>query len=88
MSITIDGAGRLVIPKSIRDELNLVSGTELEINATGTEIRLRPAGREQSLIRKSGVLVHHGTGKADLDIAAFIRAERQKGAVSEVGDGA
>ena len=88
MSITIDGAGRLVIPKSIRDELNLVPGSELEIDTSGTEIRLRLAGSEPSLIRKSGVLVHHGAGKADLDIAAFIRAERQKGAASEAGDGA
>lgn len=85
MSITIDGAGRLVIPKSIRDELNLVPGSELEIDASGTEIRLRLAGSEPSLIRKSGVLVHHGAGKADVDIAAFIRAEREKGAAAEVG---
>ncbi len=85
MSITIDGAGRLVIPKSIRDELNLVPGSELEIDASGTEIRLRLAGTEPRLIRKNGVLVHHGTGKADLDIAAFIRAERERGTASEVG---
>ncbi len=85
MSIPIDGAGRLVIPKSIRDELNLVPGSELEIDASGTEIRLRLAGSEPSLIRKSGVVVHHGAGKADVDIAAFIHAEREKGAAAEVG---
>jgi len=66
MSITIDGAGRLVISKSIRDELNLVPGSEIEIDTSGTEIRLRLAAAEPSFVRKSGVLVHHGPGKADL----------------------
>jgi AbrB family looped-hinge helix DNA binding protein len=33
MRTTIDAAGRLVVPKPLRDELGLESGTELELEA-------------------------------------------------------
>jgi len=60
MSITIDRAGRLVIPKGIRDEMNLVPGSELEIDADGNEIP-KEACRESlrrvgSLGLRSGVI--------------------------------
>ncbi len=76
MTITIDRAGRMVIPKAIRDRLNLLPGTELEIEARGGEIKLKVSGTEPSLIRKGEVLVHHGTEKVDLDLAEFIRSGR------------
>lgn len=38
MTITIGGAGRIVVPKRLRERFNLVAGTELEIE------RLRPEG--------------------------------------------
>ena len=56
MSITIDQAGRVVILKAIRDQLHLVAGSELEVDASGTEIRLRVADLEPSLIQKRGLL--------------------------------
>ena len=33
MRTTIDAAGRLVVPKSLRDELGFAAGTELEVTA-------------------------------------------------------
>jgi AbrB family looped-hinge helix DNA binding protein len=33
MRTTIDAAGRLVVPKGLRDELGFVAGTELELEA-------------------------------------------------------
>lgn len=33
MRTTIDGAGRLVVPKPLRDELGFAPGTELEVDA-------------------------------------------------------
>lgn len=77
MKTTIDKAGRTVIPKSIRDELNLFPGAELEVESLGGEVRLRVTGAESALIRKRGVLIHHGSGAASLDIAGFIRGERE-----------
>ena len=77
MTITIDGAGRIVVPKSLRDRFNLVAGTELEIEAGGDCLQLRRVDAEPALVRKKGILVHHGGARTDLDVAAFIRAERE-----------
>ena len=86
MSVTIDRAGRLVIPKKIRDEMNLVPGSELEIDSEDGEIRLRLAGIAPRLIRKDGVLVFDGGGsESDIDIADFINKERDKRSLALAG---
>lgn len=82
MSITIDQTGRVVIPKAIRDQLHLVSGSELEIDTSGNEIRLRVADLEPSLIQKRGLLIHHGTKQSDLEISDFLRNERENRSTS------
>ena len=76
MITTIDRAGRIVIPKSLRERFNLVAGTELEIEAGGDRLQLRRVDAEPALVRKKGILVHRGGGRTDLDVGAFIRAER------------
>lgn len=43
MRIPIDSVGRLVVPKSLRDELGIVGPTELEIEARDGVIELAPA---------------------------------------------
>jgi len=55
MRATIDAAGRVVIPKSLRTELGLVPG-EVEIVRDGAGVRVTPvAGR--GLERRAGRLV-------------------------------
>jgi len=82
MTITIDPAGRVVIPKPIRDELCLESGTELEVETRGNEIRLRAPSTESCLVEKRGVLVFDGGEGSDIDVAEFINRERNARAVS------
>lgn len=76
MIVTIDNAGRLVVPKSLREQFNLTPGCDLEIEPLGDGIRLRRAATEPALVRKKGILVHHGTTRNALDIGDFVRAER------------
>ena len=76
MTITIDRAGRIVVPKRLRERFNLVAGTELELTAGADCLQLRRVDAEPALVRKKGVLVHHGGTRLDLDVAAFMRAER------------
>lgn len=76
MITTIDRTGRIVVPKSLRERFNLVAGTELEIEAGADRLQLRRVDAEPALVRKKGILVHHGGARTDLDVAAFIRAER------------
>lgn len=75
--ITIDHAGRLVVPKRLRERFSLVAGSELEIDVAGDGPKLRKIGRKPSLVRKRGVLVHHGDVRSAIDVGQFIQAERE-----------
>ena len=74
--VTIDRAGRIVVPKSLRERFNLVAGVQLEMEAGGDFLQLRRVDAEPALVRKKGILVHQGGTCPDLDVAGFIRAER------------
>ena len=76
MIVTIDNAGRLVVPKPLREQFNLTPGCELRIEAAADGITLRRSDAEPTLVRKQGILVHHGAARSTLDIGAFVRAER------------
>jgi len=77
MKTTIDAAGRLVVPKSLRDQFHLVPGSELEIEPTGDGVIIRPVDRGPALVSHGVVLVHHGPQPVDIDIAAFVRQDRE-----------
>ena len=77
MRTTIDRAGRLVVPKPLRERFHLAPGSELEIEPTSDGIIIRPVDRGPALVDREGVLVHHGPRPAELDIAAFVREERE-----------
>ncbi len=83
MSITIDRAGRIVVPKAFRDRFGFHPGTELEIEAVADGLRLRARDSAPAFIEKEGILVHHAAGPAlDVDVAAFINSERDGRAAS------
>ncbi|MCZ0945450.1 MAG: AbrB/MazE/SpoVT family DNA-binding domain-containing protein [Gammaproteobacteria bacterium] len=77
MVVTIDNAGRLVVPKALRERFNLTPGCELEIEPAANGITLRRVDEEPTLVRKQGILVHHGSTHASVDIGEFVRAERK-----------
>lgn len=45
MRITIDGAGRVVIPKPLRDQLGLVAGMELEVDLVDDHLEIAAPSR-------------------------------------------
>ena len=49
--LSIDPAGRLVIPKEIRDRYGFRAGYTLEMEDTGTEVILRPATEPEVILR-------------------------------------
>jgi len=57
MRTTIDSAGRLVVPKALRDELRLEGGTLVEITLRDGRIELQPVATPMRLVRRSGRLV-------------------------------
>lgn len=74
-TISIDSAGRVVLPKAIRDRLCLRAGTKLKAEVIADRVELTPlADEEVKLVRKGKRLVLARTGKSP-DAAAAIRAE-------------
>lgn len=55
MRTTIDKAGRLVIPRSLRDHIGMTAG-EVELTSDGAGIRIEPVAGE-GLVEESGRLV-------------------------------
>ena len=53
MQATIDRAGRIVIPKQIRDALGLTPDTELEITIDGGGVRLEPVPHRERPVEES-----------------------------------
>ena len=77
MRTTIDKAGRLVIPKQLRDHLGLRPG-EVEVTADGAALRVEPVASE-SLVEESGFLVIPASGErlTDKDVQALRDADRR-----------
>jgi len=53
----IDKAGRVVLPKSIRDALGLLPGTTVDISPYGAGVQIVPAGRTARIVEEDGRLV-------------------------------
>jgi AbrB family looped-hinge helix DNA binding protein len=58
--ITIDGAGRLVIPKAMRTRLQLVPGRRLRVIEDGGRLVLEPAEDVSKPVEVNGLLVIRG----------------------------
>jgi len=78
--LTMDSAGRVVIPKPLRDQLDLAPGDTLELETSGESLTLRPTRGTAPLSKEKGVWVFR-TGQllpasvAD-DVLDRVRGER------------
>lgn len=81
-TVTIDKAGRVVIPKEVRDELRLEAGDTLTLESDGERVTLRPVRGGTPLQKERGVWVFRGGGPLSLDEANHIvedaRAQRDR----------
>ncbi|MEO5704663.1 MAG: AbrB/MazE/SpoVT family DNA-binding domain-containing protein [Candidatus Limnocylindrales bacterium] len=57
MRTTIDAAGRIVVPKAIREELALYGGQELEVTAVDGRIEMEIPQTPMHLEERGGILV-------------------------------
>ena len=63
MRTAIDAAGRVIVPKALRDELGLAPGRELEIRARDGALVIEPLPTPVKLVRKGKRLVAKPDGK-------------------------
>ena len=78
MEATIDHAGRIVVPKPLRDALGLTPGTKLDVSVYGAGLQIVPSGRTARLVEEDGVLVATGETRIDDDdVFALIDALRR-----------
>lgn len=78
--LMLDRAGRIVLPKPIRDELNLCAGDVLELETSGTKITLQPVRPASALQKERGVWVYRTGEKLPVSVVEEtrrqVRAER------------
>ena len=92
MKSTIDSAGRLLLPKPIRDAAKLEGGTEVEIRIAGDHLEIEPVPLEVSLVQKGDFIVAVPTGTLGKKLSAEeveeVRSEisRERGGVPDSDD--
>jgi AbrB family looped-hinge helix DNA binding protein len=80
--LTIDKAGRVVLPKPIRDALQINPGDSLELESQDDQIILRPARGKARMYKKQGMWVLHGETSLPPDVVEDtvrrVRRERER----------
>lgn len=86
--LVIDKAGRVVIPKPLREALHLEPGDALEMDSVGEQITLRPVRGARPLTKENGVWVFHSgqplSASATDNMLESIRGERD---IANLGKG-
>jgi AbrB family looped-hinge helix DNA binding protein len=77
-TVTIDKAGRIIIPKKVRDELRLEPGDSLTLESRGEQVILRPLDSNVSLQKERGIWTFRGKEPLSLEEAnQIVRATRE-----------
>ena len=61
-TVTSDRAGRIIVPKALRDALQLEAGDTLELESEGERLTLRPVRAGSALRKEQGVWVFRRGG--------------------------
>lgn len=77
--IPIDQAGRIVLPKDVRDELAIKPGDKFKVKVQGFAVMLTPNNETTGFVRKGKALVFSSIGNQALTqetVAETARSER------------
>ena len=75
--LSIDKAGRVILPQAVRRQFHLVAGDSLELKILPDGIFLKTHEHQAHLVEDQGLLVHDGDPTGDLiHTVAVSRAER------------
>lgn len=77
MKIRMDKAGRVVLPKPVRDRHGLRAGAELEVTESSEGLWLKTRAEKPAMIRVNGLWVHQGSPPKGFDWGRFEEEERE-----------
>ena len=77
-TVTIDKAGRIVIPKAVRDRLRLDPGDSLTLDIDDSNITLSPVQEQAVLVKEHGMWVYAGQGFKNDSIPDLIDRTREE----------
>ena len=67
MEVKIDKAGRIVVPKPLRERLGFKPDTELEAVERPEGVLLKRVGQRPSMVKVDGLWVHQGAAARNPD---------------------
>ena len=76
--LTLDKAGRVVIPKSVRRQLRLEAGDRLALESQGEQMTLKPIRPTVGLIKEHGVWVYRSDPGQKLSASELVDQDREK----------
>jgi AbrB family looped-hinge helix DNA binding protein len=86
-TLTVDKAGRVVLPKPVRDELQLSAGDSLELEISEEQIVLRPVRGRVGMRKKHGIWVldfdEPISAAATNKVLRDVRRERERSALGQ-----
>jgi AbrB family looped-hinge helix DNA binding protein len=81
---TIDKAGRIIVPKRLREKMRLEPGDDFLIEADGDRLILKPIRQEALLKKEYGIWVYQGE-VSNIPIVEWLDEEREKRARELLG---
>lgn len=93
MTVPIDQAGRIVLPKDVRQELAIKPGDTFKLSIHGSSVTLTPNKETTGFVRKGHALVFATAGEETLNeetvngLLNDIRGERDKQIVGRTSEG-
>src|SRR5215471_8168031 len=78
INLKIDKAGRIVLPKQIRERFRLRPGSNLELDECPEGLVLRPVDQRPSMIQKDGFWVHLGKAPRGFDWDRLVDEDRDQ----------
>ena len=85
--LTIDGAGRVTLPKALRQELQLEPGDTLRLEAHGDQITLQPARLTVPICKEDGIWVYRSGETTSVSISKLIGDGRDERHRKNLGPG-
>ena len=78
VDLKIDSAGRLVLPKRIRDRLRLTTGSIVELEEHPGEVVIRAKEQKPAFVQRNGRWVYVGQVPNGFDWDAMIENDREE----------